>query len=178
MPQGVPVSLPRTLAILAIVIVVMICMAFFNWTHRVRTDQQATVRGQLVEWSELKASKGARTPRFTISGYRGDFRIDPAIFRDLMNRQMPIGFVPGAKVEVTADATQLASPVHPLLKPSASIIWVNGLSVAGRRQFGVTDVVEHEKRDSMWLIPLLGVPLALFGYYAVLWRLRRKRRTT
>lgn len=177
MAQAAPVSLPRTLAVLAVFIAMIICMAFFNWTHRVRPDQQAVVRGQLVEWSELNASKGKKTPRFTIGGYRGDFRIDPFIFRDLMNRQMPIGFVPGANVEITADATQLASPAHPPLDPGASIIWVNGLSVEGRRQFDVTNVVEYRKRDSLWLIPLLGVPLALFGYYAMLWRRRQKHPT-
>jgi hypothetical protein len=177
-PQAAPVSLPRNLVVLAIFIAAIIWMEFFNWTHRVRPDQQAVVRGQVVEWSELNASKGKKTPRFTISGYRGDFRIDPFIFRDLMNREMPTGFVPGAKVEITADAKQLASPDHPLLNPSASIIWVNGLSVEGRRQFDVTDVVGYRKRDSMWLIPLLGVPLTMFGYYAVLWRRRRREDPT
>ena len=173
MAQAAPVSLPRTLAVLAVFIAMIIYMAFFNWTHRVRPDQQAVVRGKLLEWSELNASKGNKTPRFTIGGYRGDFRIDPFIFRDLMNRQMPIAFVPGANVEITADATQVASPAHPPLNPGASIIWVNGLSVEGRRQFDVTNVVENRKRDSLWLIPLLGVPLALFGYYAMLWRRRQ-----
>lgn len=177
MAHTAPVSLPRTLAVLAIVIAMIIYVAFFNWTHRVRPDQQAVVRGQLVEWSERNASKGEKTPRFTIGGYRGDFRIDPFIFRHLMKRQMPIGFVPGANVKITADATQLASPAHPLLDPGASIIWVNGLSVEGRRQFDVTNVVEYRKRDSIWLIPLLGVPLALFGYYAMLWLRRRKHPT-
>lgn len=177
MSQAGPTSLSRTLVVLAIFIAMIIYVAFFNWTHRVRPDQQAVVRGQLVEWSALIASKGGRTPRLTISGHRGDFRIDPSIFRDLMNRQMPIGFVPGAKVEITADAAQLASPVHPLLDSSASIIWVHGLSIEGRKQFDVTDVVEHARRDSMWLIPLLGAPLALFGYYAMLWRRRREHST-
>lgn len=175
-PRADPASLPRTLAILAIFIAATIFVAFFNWTHRTRPEQQTAVRGQLVEWSELRGSKGGRTPRFTINGYRGDFRIDPSIFRDVMHRQMPIGFVPGASVEITADATQLASPVHPTLDPSASIIWANGLSVEGRRQFDVTNVVEHEEQDSLWLIPLLGVQLALFGYFAMLWRRRQKHR--
>jgi hypothetical protein len=169
-----PQSFPRILAVLAIFIAAMVFAAFFNWTHRVRPEQQAAVRGQLVEWNEFRGSRGDRTPRFTISGYRGDFRISPSIFRDVMNRQMPIGFVPGANVEITADTTQLASPVHPMLDPSASIIWVNGLSVEGRRQFDVTNVVEHEEQNSIWFIPLIGVPLALFGYYAMLWRRRRK----
>ena len=160
-----PPSLPRALGCLAIFIAAMTYAAFFNWTHRARPDQQAVVRGRLIEWSERRGSKGARTLRFTIDGYRGDFRIDPSIFRDVMNWQMPIGFVPGANVEITADATQLAS---------APIIWVNGLSVEGRRQFDVTNVLEHEEQDSIWLIPLIGVPLALFVYYAMLWRRGRK----
>jgi hypothetical protein len=67
MPLAAPVSLPRNLAVLAVFIAGIIWMAFFNWTHRVRPDQQAVVHGQLVEWSELSASKGGRTPRFTIS---------------------------------------------------------------------------------------------------------------
>ena len=76
-----------------------------------------------------------------------------------MKGEAPVGMVPGAPVEISAEAAQVASPLHPPWDPSASIIWVNGLTVGGRQVFSVADVLKHGRHDDLFFIPLFGVPL-------------------
>lgn len=169
-------SITAALVFPVIVIAAMVYAGFFNWTHRTRVDNQVVVRGQLREWSEIHIRKGGRTPRFTIVGNSSDFRIDPALYRDLMKGEAPVEMVPGAPVEIRAEAAQVASPLHPPWDPSASIIWVNGLAVDGRQVFSVADVIKHGRHDALFFIPLIGVPLAYAAGLIFLWQ-RRKTQT-
>jgi hypothetical protein len=156
-------------------VVALIFFGVFNWVHRARPEAQFRVHGQLLEWSQIRLGRNRGTTlRFTITGYKNDFRIDPALFRDLMKGRMPTDFVRGAQVEAMVDRAQLASPDRPPLDPGLRIVWVNGLAINGSPSFSVSDTVKHDARDGLLWWLLMAGALALCG---CLW-LDRRRRTS
>lgn len=140
---------------------------WFNYTKRIIPSDLTQVSGVLMESSTIGSAKRPPTPRFTLSGNAADFRIDPRVFRDVMPGGFPADFIPGAKLAVLVDKHELASPAKPPLNPQASVIWVNGLTVNGRRQFGVPDVSKSEATNDRWGLALLVGALAFVAYATI-----------
>lgn len=132
-------------------------------------EDQTQIRGNLIEWSEIPVRKGQKTPRFTISGYPNEFRIDPSFYDDFMGRRIPTDFVKGAELTVTVQAAQLALPIRPPQEPSIAIVWVNGLIVSGDSKFDFHDVMRWRSRNKLFLIPLIGAPALFCLWISYLW---------
>jgi hypothetical protein len=126
-----------------------------------------------VEWSLLPARHQDKLLRFTITGHTNEFRIDPALFRATLRREMPLTFKRGARIGLLADASQIATPFHPPANPSLAIVWVNGLSLDGVTQFGINDVVMHESNDWRYWWVLLAIAAAFFCFSLYLWTKER-----
>lgn len=121
---------------------------FWNWSHPTLPAKQVQIEGRLADWSlHNYGSRGGShtTVHLRITGYNPEFRIDPGIFHDLMGNRLPAGFTDGATIEITADARELAAPVHPQLEPGIAIVWVDGLAVNGVTAFALSDVLQHER---------------------------------
>jgi len=147
-PAAARIALHRSPIAPALILALVLFGGFWNWSHPVRPERQAKVHGDLLDWSLHRSSRGqSQTVHMRIAGRPEQFRIDPAIFRDLMRDRLPAGFVKGAAIDVTVDAAQLAQPIHPLLEPGVAMVWVNGLVVNGVTAFSLKDVLQHEKAE-------------------------------
>jgi hypothetical protein len=134
----------------ALILALALVGGLWNWSHPTLPERQAVVHGNLIDWSlhRYNTRGGSHlTVHLRITGYSEEFRVDPGVFRDLMGDKLPPGFVNGAAIDITADAGQVAAPLHPLLKPSVAIVWVNGLAVNGVTAFALADVLRHERRQ-------------------------------
>lgn len=173
MPHKVArISFTRSPFVPGLMLVLFLLAGYLNWSHSVHPERQATVHGNLVDWSVYYvSSKGGshRKLQLQLAGYTEKFRID----MDLMGNRLPAGFAKGAAIDITADAAQLASPLHPLFEPGDAIVWVNGLVVDGVTAFAVGDVVDHQR--SQWVPWFLMVAMAA-AYLAYTIISSRKRR--
>ena len=146
------ISLTRSPFVPGFMLVLFLLAGYLNWNHSVQPERQATIHGNLVDWSVYNVgSKGGshRKLQMRMAGYSEEFRID----MDRMDDRLPAGFAKGAMIDVTADAAQLASPLHPLFEPGVAIVWVNGLVVDGMTAFTVGDVVNNQRKQwTPWLM--------------------------
>ncbi len=130
-----------------LILALVLLGGFWNWSHSLPA-KRVQIQGRLVDWSlhNYSSRGGSRTTvHLRITGYNPEFRIDPGIFHDLMGNTLPAGFTDGATIEITADARELAAPVHPPLEPDIAIVWVDGLAVNGVTAFALSDVLQHER---------------------------------
>lgn len=148
-------------------LLVALFVNYFNYRHRVIPSNQTPVSGALKEWSAISNAKHSPTPRFTLGEQPTDFRIDPRVFRDVMPGGFPTDFVPGAKLTVLVDKRELASLSGLPLNPKISVIWINGLTVNGRPQFGLSDVAKSAAANDRWGIALLVGAFAFAAYATI-----------
>lgn len=149
----------------AVILALLLLGGLWNWKHPTRPERQARIHGNLVDWSLHNAThRGGLTVHLRITGYPEEFRIDPSVFGDLMGNKLPAGFIKGAAIELTADAAQLAAPLHPLLAPGVAVVWVNGLTVNGVTAFALSDVLPYERNQwTTWYV-LVALAAAYLGY--------------
>ncbi len=134
----------------ALILALVLFGGLWNWSHPTRPERQVQIQGRLVDWSlHNYSSKGGShtTVHLRITGYSPEFRIDPGIFHDLMGNRLPVGFTDGATIDITADAKELASPLHAPLEPGVAFVWVDGLAVNGATAFALNDVVQDERHQ-------------------------------
>jgi len=139
----------------------------WNWSHPTQPERQTLVHGKLVDWSvHIYSSKTYthRTVHLRITGYDQEFRIDPAIFHDLMGNKLPVDFTKGAAIDMAVDAGELIKPLHPLLKPNMAIVWVDGLAVDGVTAFTLNDVLQHERGQWAGWVALAAIAAVYLGY--------------
>ena len=151
------ISLTRSPFVPALMLALFLLAGYLNWSHSVQPERQATVHGNLVDWSVYNvSSRGGshRKVQLRMAGYTEEFRID----MDLMGNRLPAGFAKGAALDITSDAAQLASPLHPLFEPGLAIVRVNGLVVNGVTAFAVGDVADHQKKQ--WIPWFMMVAMA------------------
>lgn len=151
------ISLIRSPFVPAVMLALFLVGGYLNWSHSVQPEQQATVHGDLKDWSVYNvSSKGG--PHWILhlrmTGYGEEFRIELG----RMGNRLPPGFAKGAALDITAAAAELASPLHPLFEPGVAIVWVNGLVVNGVTAFTVGEVVDHQKKQ--WIPWLMMVAMA------------------
>jgi hypothetical protein len=167
----------RRLLVATVLVIVLISFGWlWNWNHPIHPERQILVHGNLVDWSvRTYSSRGSyvhRTVHLRISGRSEEFRIDPSILHDLMGNRLPAGFSKGAAIDITADANQLAAPIHPLLNPGVAIVWVNGLAVNGATAFSLRDVLRDRRSDWIGWLALAAMAAVSLGY--ALWNARRR----
>lgn len=159
--------LHRSPLVPALLLALVLFGGLWNSTHPIHPEQQAVVHGNLVDWNlhtHVSKSRTYRTVHLRITGQGTEFRIDPDIFRDLMGGRLPAGFAKGATIDITADAAQLAAPIHPLLRPGVGIVWINGLVVNGVTAFTLRDVVQQERHRWTGWLALAGLAALYLGY--------------
>src|SRR6185437_2173134 len=155
--RKVRISLTRSPFVPALMLALFLFGGYLNWSHAVQPERQATVHGDLEDWSVYNvSSKGGShwILHLRMSGYSEEFRAE----MDLMGNKLPAGFKKGAALDITADATQLAFPLHSLFEPAVTIVWVNGLVVDGATAFAVADVLDHQRKQ--WIPWLMMVAMA------------------
>ncbi len=176
MPRKVArISLSRSPFVPGLMLVLFLLAGYLNWSHSVHPERQATVHGNLVDWDVYYvSSKGGshRKLQMQLAGYTEKFRID----MDLMGNRLPAGFAKGAAVDITADAAQLASPLHPLFEPGDAIVWVNGLVVDGVTAFAVGDVVDHQRKQWVPWFLMMAMAAAYLAYAII--NSRKQRAST
>jgi hypothetical protein len=153
----------------ALILALVLLGGVWNWMHPSHPERQERIHGYLEDWSlhKLTRSRG-QTVHLRITGRPEEFRIDPAIFRDLMGNRLPTGFIKGAAIDVTADAAQLAAPLRPLLGPDVAVVWVNGLIVNGATVLAPNDVLRHEGGQwSAWYL-LAAMATAYLGFTIIM----------
>lgn len=164
MPRKVArISLTRSPFVPGLMLVLFLLAGYLNWSHSVHPERQVAVHGNLVDWSVYNvSSKGGshRKLQMRMAGYTEEFRID----MDRMGNRLPAGFAKGAAIDITADAAQLASPLHPLFEPGVAIVWVNGLVVDGVTAFAVGDVVDHQRKQWMPWFMMVAMAAAYLAY--------------
>jgi hypothetical protein len=164
MPHKVArISLTRSPFVPGLMLVLFLLAGYLSWSHSVQPERQATVHGTLVDWSVYNvSSKGGshRKVKLRMAGHPEEFRID----MDLMGNRLPASFAKGAAIDITADAAQLVSPLHPLSEPGVAIVWVNGLIVDGVTAFAVGDVVDHQRKPWAPWFMMVAMAAAYLGY--------------
>ncbi len=173
-PKVARISLVRSPFVPALMFALLLIAGYLNWSHSVRPGRQTTIHGSLADWSVYNvSSKGGShwQVRLRMAGYSEEFRID----MDVIGNRLPAGFAKGAALDITADATQLASPVHPLFQPGVGIVWVNGLTVDGITAFAVGDVVEHQRKQWLPWFMMVAMAAAYLAYTVVNSRKQRAR---
>ncbi len=161
------IALSRSPFVPAVLVALVLFGWLWSWSHPIHPERQAVVHGKLIDWSVHIYNARTythRTVHLRITGYSQEFRIDPGIFHDLMGSRLPADFTKGAAIDITADAGQFATPLHPLLKPNVAIVWVNGLVVNGVAALSLRNVLQHERGQWTGWLALAAMAAAYLGY--------------
>lgn len=127
------------------------------------------VTGILNEWSVLGSGK---TLRFSFDDDHRDYRVDPIYFRDAMSQRVPGEFRRGARVEVSARQTELAST------SGSENVWVRSISVAGKSILDAKAVDSVASANDRWGYAFVFLALAALIYNLIRWRFPRVRPNT
>lgn len=130
------------------------------------------VSGTLTE-REIIGSGRSPALRLRLEDQPLDFRVDVALFREGMDREIPVGLVPGARVGVLVAREQIAHPVTPMLDRDVQIAWVRGLRVNGKQIFDLAIARSWEERNRQWAY--LGLLISIGFVLYTGWKWRRAR---
>lgn len=149
-----------------------IFILLFNIQQGDTSEPHAWISGPLQKW-ELYGRQASPSLRLRLEDKTPDFVVDIVVFREAMNREIPPGLVPGARVSVLVQEKQYAHPLRTRIGPSAQIVWVRGLRVGGKEIFGPAAVRSWKERNNQWGYAMTIASLAFAAYMGVRWRRAR-----
>jgi hypothetical protein len=159
--------------LIAGVFALICCLLVVTVRESDASQPHVEVSGTLADYEVIGRRKSPAL-RFRLREERLDFRVDPAIFREAMNRAVPVQFQRDAPVRILVMAEEYAQPVRPLLNSDVQIAWVHGLSVGDQEAFSVADVFAWERKNQRWSYALLAFAVLLAAYFGIRWRLSRR----
>lgn len=143
-----------------------------------KMDDYATVTGKLLsadesishhnfqETGHLEIRLQENAVRYCVpeDGYIDYFRRE-AFFKEVSK---------GSSVQLSALASEIASPRKPLLNPEPTV-FVRGVRVSGRDYCTIQDHIAWQKRNNWWRLSLAAVGTAFLGF--IFHRLTRRAET-
>ena len=158
-----------TVVVAVIAVVVLSGVAVFNENQRRARGPQVTVSGRLLEWGTIGRTKSPAL-RFRIEGQEPDFRIDPALFREAMDKTVPAEFQKDARIEVVVSEDELRSPSRPPLNRDTPIVWVRALTVNDLPVLKKIDADTWDRKNSVWSYALIAAAIGYLFYAVAKWR--------
>jgi hypothetical protein len=158
----------NTVIVAAMALVVMVAINIFIVRGVIARGPDATVVGTLTDWGTL-GRREKPTLRFRLQEHEPDFRVDPGVFSDTLDNDIPPGFRRGARIEVVAAAGEIQFPSRPLLRPDEPIVWVRALSVDGVPLIRLADSQEWDRKNGAAGYVLIVAGFVFLGYSYVKW---------